>query len=107
MGQLLAPNYDEVKGFGAEILAISHESGADNQVLAARFGVRFPMLTDATRQTIRDYAVVDTVLGIARNSFFLIDRDGIIRWKSTHHSSSDPNDLPKFEVFRDALKKLP
>jgi len=106
LGQLLGPHYDDVKAFTGEILAVSHETVANNQVLTDRHDVPFPMLSDTARQSMRDYDTVDPVLGIARIAFYLVDLDGIIRWNSTDHSSADPGDLPDWESIQQAFEEL-
>jgi glutaredoxin-dependent peroxiredoxin len=106
LGQLLTPHYDEVKAFDGEILALSHETVANNQALTDKHGVPFPMLSDTARQSIRDYDTADPLLGIAKIAFFLVDQDGIIRWKSTDHSNVDPNDLPEWEAIQQAFEEL-
>lgn len=105
MGQLLSPHDADVKALGGQILAVSHETVANNQKLTLQHDVTFPMLSDTSRQSIRDYDVVDPLLGIAKIAFFLIDVDGAIRWKSTEHSDVDPADLPEWEDIRRALEE--
>jgi len=95
-----------VKAFGGQILAVSHETIANNQKLTDQHDVVFPMLSDTSRQSFRDYDTVDAVLGIARIGFFLVDMEGIIRWKSTGHSSVDPGDLPEWDSIREAFEGL-
>lgn len=106
LGKLLnGENYDKIKKLEAEIVAISHESVAINKMLSEKYQVEFPNLSDVSRDTIRKYDVVDPIFGIAKISFFVINKDGVITWKSTKHSNVDPNDLPKFELLLEAVQK--
>jgi predicted NBD/HSP70 family sugar kinase len=43
-------------------------------------------------------------LGIAQITFFVIDEEGIIRWRSRVHSNRDPNDLPPIDELLDAIQ---
>jgi alkyl hydroperoxide reductase subunit AhpC len=74
-------------------------------MLSEKYKVDYPNLSDNSRDVIRKYNVVDPIFGIAKISFFVINKDGIITWKSTNHSNVDPNDLPKFEVILEAVQK--
>ena len=105
LGELLRENYDAITALDAEVLTISHEPVAINKMLAERFQIQFPWLSDTTRSIIREYDARDGAAGIARITFFAIDKDGIIRWRSRFYSSSDPNDLPLIDVLLDAIKQ--
>ena len=95
-----------MKALGGQILAVSHETVSNNQKLTDLHDVVFPLLSDTSRQSIRDYDTVDPLIGIAKIGFFLVDIDGVIRWKSTGHSSVDPNDLPEWDAIREAFEQL-
>ena len=45
----------------------------------------FPLLSDFNKQVIRDYGVFNEDMiglkGIARRAVFVIDKDGVVRWK--------------------------
>ncbi len=103
MGQLLGGNYDAIKALDAEVITISHESVAINKMLAERHKIGFPSLSDTSRATIRAYDVVSPI-GIAQITFFVIGKEGIIRWRSRVHSNRDPNDLPPIDELLDAIQ---
>ncbi len=54
-------------------------------------GVRFPVLSDQSRETIKAYGVHGGISNIAIPSAFIIDKDGVIRWKFIGDTSTRAN----------------
>ena len=65
--------------FDALVLGISSQNLDSHERFAARRGLTFPLLADPDKTVIRLYGV-DGVFG-ARRAVFVIDADGIVRWK--------------------------
>jgi peroxiredoxin len=68
-------------------VAISVDTPEQSRDLSKKAGYTFPLLSDAGTTTIRHYDLVhkDAVEkghDIARPAEFLIDRDGIVRWRN-------------------------
>jgi peroxiredoxin len=68
-------------------VAISVDTPEQSRDLSKKAGYTFPLLSDAGTATIRRYDLVhkDAVEkghDIARPAEFLIDRDGIVRWRN-------------------------
>jgi peroxiredoxin Q/BCP len=67
------------EGLGAEVWGISLQGVESHAEFAEKNGLTFPLLADRRDGVARDYGVQ---LGPAlRRSVFIIDQDGIIRWK--------------------------
>lgn len=71
---------------GIKLAAISYDSEAILKYFADRQHIDFPLLTDPTSSTIRDYHVLNSEAvgqfqGMARPGYFFIDTKGIIREK--------------------------
>ena len=75
---------------GAELYVISVDPPAKSkaQVVQA-LGIQFPVLADQNRQTIRAYGVDGGIFAIP--SAFVIDKSGIIRYKSIGNTSHRVN----------------
>jgi peroxiredoxin len=77
----------EIRSLGAEIAAIAVTSVFAQQAFAKSLGVDFPLLSDWNRHVSGAYGVQYDVWrgheGLAKRSLFVIDRDGIIRWRFT------------------------
>ena len=95
--QLLQGNYNRISDLGVEIIAISHESVAENKKVHQQNKLKYFSLSDPTAKTIRDYNVLDFGK-FSKVSFFIIDKQGIIRWRSTH-SGANLDGLPKIDAL--------
>ena len=74
---------------GAEIIALSADEPQQARMTVAELGLTFPILSDSSRKHIRDYDVLHPQEGIARPSMFVVDREGVIRWKHVGMSAAD------------------
>jgi len=83
--------YDDFEGIGAEIIGISTDSAFSHrawlQTPRAKGGVeglRFPLGADITKSMSRDYGVLIEERGIALRGLFVIDPEGVLRYKVVH-----------------------
>ena len=100
--QLLQKNYNKISDLKAEVIAISHESAVENKKIHQQHKLEYFSLSDPTAKTIRDYKVLDFGR-FPKVSFFIVDKQGIIRWRSTH-SGANPDDLPKIDDLLKAIQ---
>jgi peroxiredoxin len=73
-------DYDAFEGKGVEILPISVDSTATLKEFKAKLGARTEMLSDFKREVTRAYGILIPDRYYANRAYFLIDRDGIVRW---------------------------
>ena len=103
MGQLAG----QIREQGAEILAIAVTATFSQQTFAASLGVDFPLLSDWERTVCSDYGVRYDVWkghsGVAKRSVFVLDRDGIVRYRWV---TDDALVLPDFDEVVTALRAL-
>ncbi len=97
----------EIREQGAEILAIAVTATFSQQAFAASLGVDFPMLSDWERTVCTDYGVRYDVwkghTGVAKRSIFVLDGDGIVRYRWV---TDDALVLPDFDEVVTALRAL-
>jgi len=80
-----------------------------NKEFAAKNGLSFPLLSDITRDVIKQYDVVFNDLAgvkgftVAKRSVFVIDRQGTIRYKWV---APEPKVEPNYAEVTAAVKKL-
>lgn len=67
---------------GTQVVAISVDNPKKAVALAERIDVHFPILSDPSRETIRRYGVIDEGNDIAWPTMFLVDKEGVIRWRA-------------------------
>ena len=83
--------YEDFQGIGADILGVSTDSVYSHrawlQTPREKNGVEglvYPLASDITKQVSRDYGVLIEDKGIALRGLFVIDPEGILRYKVVH-----------------------
>jgi peroxiredoxin (alkyl hydroperoxide reductase subunit C) len=83
--------YDDFEGIGAEIIGLSTDSVYSHrawlQTPRDKGGVedlRYPLAADTTGNVARDYGVLIEDKGIALRGLFIIDPEGVLRYKVVH-----------------------
>jgi peroxiredoxin Q/BCP len=66
--------------FGATVWAISPQGLASHEQFARKYNLAFPLLADEGLAVSRSYGITLGGAGL-RRSVFVIDADGILRWK--------------------------
>ena len=91
------------------ILGVSVDSPFANKEFSAKNGLNFPVLSDITRDTIRQYDVVFNDLAgikgftVAKRAVFVIDKQGVIRYRWV---APEPKVEPNYDEVKAAVKKL-
>ena len=88
----LSDHLDEFTDLDADILGASTDSAYSHRVWMGmgrdRQGIedlRFPLLSDKTGRTARDYGVLLEEEGVALRGLFIIDPEGVIQYAVTHN----------------------
>jgi peroxiredoxin len=95
--------------FGAQVVGISVNDPFTNKAFAETNRLRFPILSDYTRQTIKSYDIFhEDFAGLrdyiaAKRSVFILDEAAIVRHKWV---SEDPSKEPDFEEIVRQLSQL-
>ena len=109
--QLDLPRFEAAN---AQVLGISVDFNAANTEFAAKLGLGFPLLSDTRRAMTRAYGVLSDdpaaandakrIAGYlrAKRSWFIIDREGIIRYARVE----DPRGLLPNDELLEVLDKL-
>jgi len=84
--QGLQSRITDIGATGTSIVAISVDSPENTRRVVDRFGLDFPVLSDPDAKAITAYGVLHAQGGmggadIARPAAFLIDGDGVVRWR--------------------------
>lgn len=73
-------DYDQFAGKGVEILPISVDSKDSLKVFKEQLGMKTELLSDFKRDISRAYGVLNDEKFYSNRAYFLIDRQGIVRW---------------------------
>ncbi|MBI3990251.1 MAG: redoxin domain-containing protein, partial [candidate division NC10 bacterium] len=91
----------------AEIIGVSANHTLSQQAFADRLKLPFPLLSDfPQREIMKKYDVLVTegiLAGLAKRSYFIIDKNGILRWKKI---LENPRELVPNEDLLAALQKI-
>jgi peroxiredoxin len=100
----LQQDYTRFVELNAEILAVSVEGPEMGQFVSDLLDLQFPVLSDANHSVAGQYGVYD-LLGdsLATPSVFIVDTQGVIRWRYVGESSTD---RPADEVILQQLGQL-
>ena len=90
----MAHDYQSFRDAGIILLMVSVDSLRRARQLAEQTKAPFPVLSDVNVDTTVAYDIFES--GIAVPSSYIIDRDGIIRWK---YIGTSPGDRPSTELL--------
>lgn len=83
--------YDELKGIGTEVIGVSTDSVYSHRAWLQTprdkggvEGLEYPLAADSTKKVAGDYGVLIEDRGIALRGLFVIDPEGILRYKVVH-----------------------
>ncbi len=83
--------YEDFEGIGAEVVGVSTDSVYSHRAWlntprdkGGVEGLKYPLASDATKQVSRDYSVLVEDKGIALRGLFVINPEGILRYKVVH-----------------------
>lgn len=106
-GGELAAIRDDIGSFqndAVQVLTVSVDTPYANRVWGEREGFGFPMLSDFWPHgaVAQAYGCFDATRGAATRGTYVIDRDGVVRWKEVN-AIPDGRDL---DAWRKALAEL-
>lgn len=95
----------EFQGYGAQIVGISVDGAWCHTAFAKDRKLRFPLLADFEPKGVvaKKYGVYDAETGTSQRALFVIDAEGIVRWKYVSPIGINPG----ADGILDALETLP
>ena len=81
-------DFDQFVGLGVEILPISVDSTASLREFKNKLGMKTELLSDFRRDISRAYGVLNEERFYSNRAYFLIDREGRVRWAHIEASNS-------------------
>lgn len=95
-------NLDRFSGAGTQVVPISGDHVASLKVWKERDKMKVNPLSDIKREVARAYGVLDEVKFTPRRSYFLVDRNGVLRWSHVeeHNGLRRPDDEILAEIAK-------
>jgi len=100
---------NDFAGANTAVLGVSVDSPFANKEFAAKHGLSFPLLSDLTREVIRQYDVVfENLAGVkgftvAKRAVIVIDKQGVIRYRWV---APEPKVEPDYAAVAAAVAQL-
>lgn len=73
-------DFDQFAGKGATVLPISVDAVPSLKEFKAKHAMKVDLLSDFKREAARAYGVLLEDKFFSRRAYFLVDRDGVLRW---------------------------
>lgn len=85
-------NFDQFTGKGVVVLPISVDSVPTLKEFKAKYAMKTDLLSDFKREASRAFGVLREDTFFSERAYFLIDRDGIVRWSHIESKLGDKRD---------------
>jgi peroxiredoxin len=98
----LRDDLSEYQNDATQLLVISVDQSSSQRKWAEEQGFTFPLLSDFWPHGVvaENYGVLDGAVGTALRGTFIVDRDGVVRWKVVN-GGRDPREPAEYvEVLR-------
>ncbi len=103
----LRDSLDELRDYGANVVAVSVDGPFANKAFANNHHLNFPVLSDHNKKVIQKYGIVMKGLALmsdykaAKRSIFILDKNGKVRYKWV---SDNPGVEPKYAEIKNFLQ---
>ena len=74
-------DYDKFEAKDTVVLPISVDATPSQNAFRTRFGMKQQLLSDFKRDAGRAYGVLDEDKFFTKRAYFLVDKQGVVRWK--------------------------
>ncbi len=96
-------DYDKFEAKDAVVLPISVDATPSQNAFRTRFSMRQHLLSDFKREAGRAYGVLDEEKFFTKRAYFLVDKQGVLRWK---HVEAELKDSRKNDELLAEIEKL-
>ena len=86
-------------------MGISANAIFSQKALADFAKINYPLLSDRDQKVMQAFGVLDEARRVAKRSYVIIDKEGVVRFKDTRPSNSE-KDLLLTEILLGEVKKV-
>jgi mycoredoxin-dependent peroxiredoxin len=98
-------NYPVFQAENTEVLGISANAPFSQKAFADFAKINYPLLSDRDGKIMQSYGVYDEPRRVAKRSYIIIDKDGVVRYLDIRPSNSE-KDLLSTEQLLNEVKKV-
>ena len=97
-------NFDQFAGKGVAVLPISVDSVPTLKEFKAKYAMKTDLLSDFKREASRAFGVLREDTFFSERAYFLVDRDGVVRWTHVESKLGDKRDAAELFAAIAALR---
>jgi peroxiredoxin len=97
------PSFEQL---GAQVLGISVDSHYANEAFARQMGLSFPLLSDLDHKVSQSYGVLRADAPISERAVFVVDRQGVVRYRYSSSNAGDMELVPRHEPILQVLRAI-
>lgn len=98
-------NYPAFQAENTEVLGISANAPFSQKAFADFAKINYPLLSDREGKVMQSFGVFDEKRRIAKRSYVIVDKEGVVRYLDIRPSNSE-KDLLSTQQLLDAVKKV-
>lgn len=98
-------NYDKFQAENTEVLGISANAPFSQKAFADFAKINYPLLSDRDGKVLNSYGVIDPERRVAKRSYVIIDKEGVVRYYDIRPSNNE-KDLLSTEQLLNEVKKV-
>lgn len=98
-------NTPKFEAENTEVLGISGNAPFSQKAFADFAKINYPLLSDRDGKVMQAYGVYDESRRLAKRSYVIVDKDGIVRFLDIRPTNSE-KDLLSTQQLLDAVKKV-
>jgi mycoredoxin-dependent peroxiredoxin len=98
-------NYKKFTAENTEVLGMSANAAFSQKAFVDFIKVKYPLLSDRDGKTMKAFGVWDEERRLAKRSYILVDKEGVIRFINTRPTNTE-KDLLSTETLLDEVKKV-
>ena len=100
-----ADNYEKFRAENTEVLGISANATFSQKAFADFLRLNYPLLSDSQdKKAMKAFGVFDEARGNVKRSYFIIDKEGVIRFKSVRPSNREQDLISTDELLKEVKK---
>jgi mycoredoxin-dependent peroxiredoxin len=98
-------NYTQFQAENTEVLGISANAPFSQKAFADFAKINYPLLSDRDGKIMQAFGVYDEPRRVAKRSYVIIDKEGVVRYLNIRPSNSE-KDLLSTEQLLSEVKKI-
>lgn len=97
-------NYEKFQAENTEVVGISANAPFSQKAFADFAKINYPLLSDQNGKVMQSFGVYDEQRRLARRSYVIIDKEGVVRYRNIRPSNSEKDLLSSEELLREVRK---